>query len=128
MVVEDGLALTDAPLAALRPFVGDHVYVFAPEAVSVTLPSGAMEGDAGVMVMTGGDRWVSMTSSVDALQDPLEMVHRSVALEPAGMPVTVDVEDDGAVIVAVPLTTVHCPLPVAGVLPARVKVPELQAV
>lgn len=54
------------------------------------------------------------------------MVHRRVALVPTGTPVTVDVADEGVVIVAVPLTTLQTPVPVVAALPARVKDPLLQ--
>ncbi len=69
---------------------------------------------------------VNTTSSVDAVQVPLLMLQRSVALLPAGIPVTVDVRDDGVVIVAVPETKLHAPVPIVGALPDNVKVPLLQ--
>ena len=68
----------------------------------------------------------STTSSVDAVHVPFEMVQRRVALEPTVTPVTVDVREVGVVIVAVPLTTVHVPVPTAGLFAARVKFPLLQ--
>lgn len=52
-------------------------------------------------------------------------VQRREALVPTGTPVTVDVGEEGVVIVAVPLTTFHKPVPVVGVLPASVKLPLL---
>ena len=58
---------------------------------------------------------------MEAVQVPLLMVHVKVALVPAVIPVTPDVADAGAVIVAVPLVTVHNPVPVLGVFPAKVK-------
>ena len=54
------------------------------------------------------------------------MVQRSVALLPDGTPVTVDVRDDGVVIVAVPETKLHIPVPTVGALPDSVKLPLLQ--
>lgn len=69
--------------------------------------------------------FVSTTSSVEE-HVPLVMVHRRVALVPTGTPVTVDVADEGVVIVAVPLTTLQTPVPVVAALPARVKDPLLQ--
>jgi hypothetical protein len=54
------------------------------------------------------------------------MVHLRVALVPTGTPVTVEVADEGVVIVAVPLTTLHTPVPEVAALPARVKDPLLQ--
>src|ERR1044072_1060613 len=53
------------------------------------------------------------------------MVHLNVALVPTGTPVTPDVGEEGVVIVAVPVTTLHAPVPVPGVLPASVKLPLL---
>jgi hypothetical protein len=70
---------------------------------------------------------VSITSSVD-VQAPFVIVHRSVAVVPTGTPVTVEVGDEGVVTVAVPVTTVHKPVPVTGALPASVKFPLLQIV
>ena len=52
---------------------------------------------------------------------PFDIVHLNVALLPAVMPVTAEVADVGVVTVAVPLITLHVPVPVVGVLPARVK-------
>ena len=50
-------------------------------------------------------------------QLPLVTVHFNTAGVPATTPVTVVVFDVGVVIVAVPLTRVHKPLPVAGFPP-----------
>ena len=74
----------------------------------------------------GGVLFVSITSSGGGEHGGVLMVHRSVALLPAGTPVTPDVGDEGLVILAVPLTTLHNPVPGAGELPARVKLPLLQ--
>jgi len=62
------------------------------------------------------------TSSVDAAQDPLVIVHLNVAEEPIVKPVTPEVADDGVVTVAVPDTTDHAPVPTVGVFPAKVVV------
>ena len=51
------------------------------------------------------------------------IVQRSVAVPPEGTPVTPEVEEEGEVIVAVPLNTLQAPVPVVGVLPANVKEP-----
>ena len=59
---------------------------------------------------------VIITSSVE-LQGPFEIVHLKVTEVPATSPVTVEVEDEGVVIVAAPVTTVHAPVPVIGALP-----------
>jgi len=63
---------------------------------------------------------VIVTSSVDAVQGLLLMVHRNVTLEPTDKPVTALAGDVGDVIVAEPLTTLHIPVPTVGVLPAKV--------
>ena len=63
---------------------------------------------------------VMVTSSLELAQAPLLIVHLNVALAPTVMPVTVLVAEDGVVIVAVPDTTLHSPVPVAGALPAKV--------
>ena len=51
----------------------------------------------------------------------MDIVHLNVALLPAVTPVTPDVLDDELVIDAVPLTTLHAPVPLDGELPAKVK-------
>ena len=68
---------------------------------------------------------VSTTSSVD-VQAPLVMVHLRVALVPTGTPVTPEFRNVGLVMVAVPVSRLHAPVPVEGLLPARVKLPLLQ--
>ena len=84
-----------------------------------------IEGADGVIVTVGRLLLVNTTSSVD-VQVPLVVVQRSVALVPAGTPVTPEVAEDGVVIVAVPLISVHRPVPVEGVFAASVKLPLLQ--
>ena len=51
------------------------------------------------------------------------IVQRSTAVLFAGIPVTPELYDDGEVMVAVPLVTVHNPVPEVAVLPASVKLP-----
>lgn len=59
---------------------------------------------------------------------PLTIVQRSVDRVPGGMPVT-PVEGEAVfAIVAIPLTTVQVPVPVAGVFAARVKSPLLHLI
>ena len=72
------------------------------------------------MAAVGAASLVSVTSS-KVLQAPLTMVQRNTAGVPVGTPVTVDVEEPGVVIVAMPLIKVHVPTPTDGVLPAKVK-------
>jgi hypothetical protein len=99
--------------------------VLAPLAVSDWLAPYAIDAEDGVIDTVGKLLFVSTTSSVDAVQLPLLIVQRSVALEPAGTPVTPEVAEDDVVIVAVPLTTLQAPVPVVGVLPASVNEPSL---
>ena len=72
-----------------------------------------------------GVAWLVKTTSSVEVHEPLVMVHRSVALEPAGTPVTPEVAEEDEVIVAVPLVTLQAPVPVEGVLPASVNEPLL---
>ena len=51
------------------------------------------------------------------------IVQRRVALVPAGTPVTPELAEAEFVIVAVPPTTLHAPVPVVGTLPASVNAP-----
>ena len=66
-----------------------------------------------------------MSSKVDP-HVALVIVHRSVALVPAGTPVIAVVAEPGVVIKAVPPCSVQTPVPGAAALPVIVKVPELQ--
>jgi hypothetical protein len=77
-------------------------------------------------VVVGGVPLVKTTSSVEFEQGLLLIVHLKVALDPAAIPVTPEVGEEGVVIFADPLTTLHVPVPVPGELPARVKFPLLQ--
>ena len=97
--------------------------MLAPLAVSDWLPPKAIEGAEGLIVTVGTALFVNITSSVEAVHAPLLIVQRSVAVPPAGTPVTPEVGEDEVVIVAVPLTKLQAPVPVVGVLPASVKEP-----
>ena len=79
------------------------------------------------MDVVGVALFVNTTSSVE-VQAPLVIVHLNVALVPTGTPVTPEVLEVGLEIVAVPLTTVHEPVPVVGLLAAIVKLPLLHLV
>ena len=57
---------------------------------------------------------------------PFVIVQVSVAELPAARPVTVDVADEGVVMVAEPEVTVQTPVPLVAVFPAKVKVEMLQ--
>ena len=56
-----------------------------------------------------------LTSSVDGVQAPLEIVHRSTVVAPATNPVTVEVGEAGVVTEPAPEITVHSPVPTVGV-------------
>ena len=60
-------------------------------------------------------------SSEDEGQLPLDTVQRSVALVPGRTPDTTELGDAGNAMVAVPLTTLHTPAPVNGVVADIVK-------
>ena len=75
--------------------------------------------------MVGGADTVRITSSVELVQDPLDIVHLKVALVPTTKPVTPLVAEEAVVMVAVPATTLQLPVPAAGVLPAKVAVVTL---
>ena len=94
-------------------------------AVNVAFPPGMMVAGEGLEVTetAGSCRCVSTTSSDDDGQEPFEMVQRSVAEVPAGMPVTEVVAEELDAMTAVPLTTLQSPVPVVGVLAAMVKLP-----
>jgi hypothetical protein len=62
---------------------------------------------------------VIITSSVDGVQFPLLIVHRSVFV-PIPIPVTPEVGEEGVVMVAVPEITDQAPVPAAGIFPASV--------
>ena len=64
----------------------------------------------------------------EEVQVPFVMVHLSTAVVPAGTPVTVVVGEAGVVMVAVPLTRDHAPVPGAGLLAAIVNELVLQSV
>ena len=61
-----------------------------------------------------------LTSSVDGVQAPLEIVHRSTVVAPATNPVTVEVGEAGVVTEPAPEITVHSPVPTVGVFAAKV--------
>ena len=66
---------------------------------------------------------VSTTSSVVEAHEPLETVQLSVALVPMGTHVTEVLNEFMFVMVAVPLTNDHTPVPIAGLVAFNVKVP-----
>ncbi len=73
------------------------------------------------LAVVGAATPVIVTDEEDAVQGELEIVHWKT-LAPTPSAVTPDVGDDGVVIAPVPLTSVHTPVPVVEVFPARVAV------
>jgi hypothetical protein len=117
------------PLKLSLPLEIVDVPVVIAEPVKATLlPEQIAEDTGDAITDVGTVLFVSTTSSVDAVQGLFEIVHLNVALEPTGTPVTPEFGKEGVVIVAVPLTTLHTPIPTIGVLPARVKLPLPQLV
>jgi hypothetical protein len=94
----------------------------AASVVVVTLHSGWSAPAAAV----GTASMRMIMSSVEGVQAPLAMVHRSVAEVPTGTPVTPEVAKEGVVIKAVPETSVHAPVPTAAGVAAKVVVVTLQ--
>ena len=67
----------------------------------------------------GVELLVMMTSSVEGVQTPLEIVHRKV-FAPTPSAVSPDVGEVGVVMVPLPEISVHIPVPTVGVFAARV--------
>jgi len=63
-----------------------------------------------------------ITSSLDGVQNGLEIVQRNVMLAPGVKPDIVVVAEFGFAIVAVPEMIVHKPVPTKGTFPAKVAV------
>jgi hypothetical protein len=129
--VDVGLAafpkLPPAPLTILHaPVPAAAVLAASVTVVSPHVAAPVWSGPA--LAVVGVALFVSITSSVVAVHTPLEIVHLNVALAPAATPVIPETGEDGVVIVAVPLTMLHKPVPLIGVLPANVKFPLLQLV
>src|SRR5690606_9212889 len=68
-------------------------------------PASAVAGEA---------RFAIVTSSVLAVHFPFSTLHSNVPDAPAATPVTVVVADAGLVIVALPETMLHVPVPMTG--------------
>ena len=121
VVGEFTFVITPGPLMMLQlpvPTTGMFALI-----ANVPLPHWAISVPASANV--GAALLVRVTSSKLSAHTPLLIVQRKVALLPAGTPVTPLPADAGVVIVAVPLTTLHSPVPLAGTLPDNVKLPSL---
>src|SRR5688572_11850303 len=114
------LVIEAAPLTMLQAPV-PTVAVLADIVKVLTLHCSMLAGPALATVV--GAVLVSVTSDCVVAQDaPLVIVHRSTALVPEGTPVMVVVGEVPLVITAVPLTTLHKPVPTVGAVAAMVKV------
>jgi hypothetical protein len=122
-VADEGVVIVAVPVTTLQAPVPELGAL--PASVKEVLLQFTRSEPAAATVAAAS--FVSTTSSEDE-QVPLVIVQRNVAGVPAVTPVTPDVGDDGVVIVAVPLTTLHTPVPEEAVLPARVKAPLLHCV
>lgn len=69
--------------------------------------------------MVGKSVRVIVISSLEGGQMPFEIVHRKVFI-PTLNPVTLEVGEAGEVIVALPVTTTHVPVPTIAVFPERI--------
>lgn len=121
---EAGLLIVQVPVSRLQvpvPVAG----VLADMAVEVTLQS-CWSAPASATV--GRASLVTATSSVLELQNPLLMVHLSIVVVP-GANAVIPVEDKvGVVMVQVPLTILHTPVPVMGALPLKLAAEVLHMV
>jgi hypothetical protein len=93
----------------------------APPVKVNVLPAQIGFGEAEAVTAVGGAVLVITTSSVEAVQGALEIVHLKV-LAPMPRAVSPEVGDEGVVIVPAPEINVHNPVPDAGVFPAKVAV------
>jgi hypothetical protein len=121
---ELGVVIVAVPATTLQvpiPVVG----LFPAKLVVVTLHK-PWSGPA--LAAVGNASMVIVTSSDEDAHAPLLIVHLNVAVVPGTNPVTPDVSEDGVVIVAMPLTTVHTPLPTVAIFPASVAVVVLHNV
>ena len=110
LVGDDGVVTTPGPLWMLHaPLPGAAAL---PASVNVVVLHKLWSAPA--FAVGAGAVLVSTMSSNVVGHVPLPTVHRSVALEPAAIPVIVVVGEVALVIVAVPAKTVHVPVPTVG--------------
>jgi hypothetical protein len=123
-VAPPGVVTVDAPDITAQtpdPVIG----VFPANVEEVTLQSvWSAPADAAV----GNELLLMITSSKDAVQAPLLIVHRKVDEKPTDNPVIPEVAEAGVVITAEPELTVHKPVPIPATLPANVAEVTLHSV
>src|SRR5690606_6126390 len=112
-------AVPDCMLHCPTPIAGETAAIVKVLLLhcSMLTPASAVVGLA-VLLSTSSSKVLPQTT-------PLLIVQRKVALVPAGTPVIVVVALAGVVIVAVPDSTVHNPVPGAAAFAAMVKFPSL---
>ena len=129
------LKVAEDPITSpVTPDVGDEgvVTVAVPDTTDhVPVPTaGVLPANVVVVVLqrfwsepaavkVGNSYTVITTSSEEPVHEPFEIVHLIVTEDPITSPVTLEAGDEGVVIVAVPETTDHIPVPAVGVFPAR---------
>jgi hypothetical protein len=117
VVGEDGVVIAPAPLCIVHIPVPTRAVL--PARVKVEVAHWVWSVPAAATVTAAS--FVSDTSSF-VEQVPFVIVQRRTVVLPAVTPVTVVVLSDASVIVPGPLTIVHKPVPVVGLLPANVNV------
>jgi hypothetical protein len=125
-VPSDNPLTPDAGLAGAVTVPVPEITVHAPVPISGVFPA-SVAVEAQIVWFTpasaavGALNRVMVTSSVEAGQTGLAMVQRKTT-EPTAKPLIAELGLEGVAIVAVPDTTDHAPVPMAGMLPARVVV------
>jgi hypothetical protein len=71
VVVVEGVAIVIDPLVTVRSVAGDHVYVLAPDAVSVELVPLQKSVAVADMLITGSARTVAVTATLEADSQPV---------------------------------------------------------
>ena len=113
------VAAPDTTLHVPVPIATEFAAIVVEVALQISISGPAIE-------VVGGSTIVISTSSVDVPQPPFVTVHLNVAVAPIVKPVKPEVGEEGVVIVAIPDTTLHVPVPLVGLFPASVAVVELQ--
>ena len=122
VIAEPGVAMVAVPLATLH----------MPDPDAGVLPVTENEPELQLLIVAGpasatvGASWLfNVMFAWLGAQGPLETVHKITGLVPAGTPVTVVFSDVVFVMVAVPLCTLHIPVPTVGAAADMLNVPVL---
>jgi hypothetical protein len=122
VVLKDGFVIVALPATMLHapvPTVGAVAFI-----VKVLMLHCSISATPASAVL-GTSLLINNTSSVVGVHVPLLTVHLNVAVVPTGTPVTGLVAEDDVVMLAVPPTTLHAPVPVPGAVAPNVKLPLL---